>query len=129
MEFYLYTERKNIVVIVEGVEKVEILFFPESTGISVSTSTVGRKSGNVKCLEAGHIPVEEWKNCGVEREKMGKILWNSGRLFFNTVETGESGSVGKSGNRSGVSEEIRIFPGDFFNPTFNTLWKTRWKPV
>ena len=48
MESNLYTKRKNIVVIVEGVEKVEILFFSESTGISVSTVTVGRKSGNVK---------------------------------------------------------------------------------
>ena len=43
----------DIVVIVEGVEKVEILFFSESTGISVSTVTVGRKSGNVKIPEAG----------------------------------------------------------------------------
>ncbi|MBR2087835.1 MAG: hypothetical protein IJ906_11985 [Oscillospiraceae bacterium] len=129
MESNLYTKRKNIVVIVEGVEKVEILFFSESTGISVSTVTVGRKSGNVKIPEAGNAAVKEWKNCGVEREKMGKILWNSGSLFFNTVETGESGFVGKSGNRSGVSEKFRMFPRKSFNTIFNTLWKTRWKPV
>ena len=129
MESYLYTERKNIVVIVEGVEKVEILFFSENTGLPVSTAEIGRKCGNVKILKADAAAVEEWNNCGVEREKMGKILWNFGRFFFNTVETGESGLVGKSGNRSGLSEKIRIFPKEFFNQTFNTLLKTRWKPV
>ena len=110
-------------------EKVETLFFPENVGNPVSTEALGRKSGNVKISEAGCAAVEEWKNCGVEREKMGKILWNYGRLFFNTVETGESGFVGKSGNRSGVSEKFRMFPRKSFNTTFNTLWKIRWKPV
>ena len=60
---------------------------------------------------------------------MGKILWNSGAGFFNTVETVKSGFVGKSGNQIVGFCKSRKNTGFFFNQSFNTLWKTWLKGV
>lgn len=45
-----------------------------------------------KCEKAENLlpacpAVEVWKNCGVERENLWKILWKIRQSIFNTVES------------------------------------------
>lgn len=48
---------------------------PEKTGIDFSTDAVWKKCGQVEKNAPRNSGVEKLKNCGVEREKMWKILW------------------------------------------------------
>ena len=94
-----------------------------------SQKALRRKSEKVGKFSRKEMLVEPWKICGVEREKIRKILWKACPAFFHTVRNV------KRHHREKV-ETVRSIPaegwrslGKSLHQVFNTLLKTRWNPV